>query len=420
VFVHDRVAPALQPVIEALERERAAGRSYPLDPSSVFSFRPATVPPKRYLSFHAIGAAIDINADSNPYREDNVLITDMPGWFVDVWVDAGWCWGGHWQQIKDPMHFSWMGPLHTPGYSIPEPIDPGSPAGDFTRVIRFATGLGPAGNGPRQFVMDMDRDGAPDAVRLDTASGGGISVTTAEAIHRFDTCTTLGPTPHGPAPSSLMLLADHTGDGRPDLWELTPEGEEIAVTVFTFASGFTQHLPTIHIEGVDPGASVLLGDHDLDGINDLHVVVPASPTTIEIRLGPDFDPSTPMAVPLQSDQGWRYSVGHRDADWVPDLYALSPDDPATLFILSGAEDFALSETAATAIGSHDGGPHAADLDGDGWDDLLFLDRDGSITGYLGGDRSGSPEADLTAWFLERGDLPWEYGSGCPADYGSFR
>ena len=78
--------------------------------------------PKRYLSFHAVGAAIDINSITNPYRGDNVLVTDMPEWFVKAWTDAGWCWGGDWQTIKDPMHFSWQGPLYTPGYPAAAPV----------------------------------------------------------------------------------------------------------------------------------------------------------------------------------------------------------------------------------------------------------------------------------------------------------
>lgn len=421
VFVHDRVAPALQAVIENLEQEKSAGRSYPLDPASVFSFRPATVPPNRYLSFHAIGAAIDVNADTNPYREDNVLITDMPAWFVDAWVRAGWCWGGSWQQIKDPMHFSWMGPLHTPGYPMPEPIPPRTPAGSFTRSVRFGTGLGPAGDGSRQFAVDMDRDGAPDGVRLVTAGpDGGVTITTAGAIHRFNTCTTTGPTPHGPDPSYPAAFADATGDGRPDLWELAPGNGDIVVTIFTFISEFTRHLPARLTEGVDADARLLLADHDRDGISDLYIVVPGSPTTIEIRLGPDLEPSVPTVVPLDGDPGWRYALGRRDADWIPDLYALGPGDPATLFILAGGDGFALSETLTTAIGVHNDGPHPADLDGDGWEDLLFMDRDGSITAYLGGDRGGTPDADLTAWLLNQGAIPWEHGSGCPVDHGPYR
>ena len=148
VWVHYRVAPALRAVIRNLEREAAAGRTYIIRSWDTGSYRAATIPPHRYLSFHAIGAAIDVNAWSNPHRLDNVLVTDMPAWFVKAWTDAGWCWGGHWQTIKDPMHFSWAGAPGHPGLSDarrrspPGPPRPTSPA-----TLSFATALGAAGGG---------------------------------------------------------------------------------------------------------------------------------------------------------------------------------------------------------------------------------------------------------------------------------
>ena len=59
----------------------------------------------------------------------------MPQWYVSAWRDAGFCWGGDWQTIKDPMHFSWKGPKATPGYDdVPAPFPPSTSAGDFTQV----------------------------------------------------------------------------------------------------------------------------------------------------------------------------------------------------------------------------------------------------------------------------------------------
>ena len=106
------------------------------------------------MSFHAVGAAIDINTSTNPYREDNALVTDMPDWFVRAWTDAGWCWGGHWQTIKDPMHFSWQGPLHTEtGPSVPAPVrtEPES----FTRFLELETSLGPAPDKAHLLLADL-------------------------------------------------------------------------------------------------------------------------------------------------------------------------------------------------------------------------------------------------------------------------
>ena len=147
VWVHDAVLPRVERAIANLEREEAAGNYYEMRAGDVSSFNPSPVSPKRYLSFHAVGAAIDINTSTNPYRGDNVLITDMPEWFVNAWTDAGWCWGGAWQTIKDPMHFSWQGPLYTTGYPPAVPTAPRTAASPFLRSVTFATVLGPAPDG---------------------------------------------------------------------------------------------------------------------------------------------------------------------------------------------------------------------------------------------------------------------------------
>ncbi|MFH1331036.1 MAG: M15 family metallopeptidase, partial [Actinomycetota bacterium] len=193
VWVHEAVLPALQRVIANLEREEAAGNYYEIRSGEVSSFRPATVTPKRYLSFHAMGAAIDVNTTTNPYRGDNELVTDMPEWFVKAWTDAGWCWGGDWQTIKDPMHFSWQGPLDTPGYPATAPATPRTRAGTFRRSLTFPTVLGPAPDGSAWFLADVDRDGAPDAVRVHPwTAAGNLGVEIAQALYEFRAgCTPL-------------------------------------------------------------------------------------------------------------------------------------------------------------------------------------------------------------------------------------
>ena len=56
-------------------------------------------------SAHAFGIAIDINPGTNPYSS-TTCSTDMPPGFVKLFTDKGWGWGGNWNSIKDPMHFS--------------------------------------------------------------------------------------------------------------------------------------------------------------------------------------------------------------------------------------------------------------------------------------------------------------------------
>lgn len=57
----------------------------------------------RTWSKHSI-CAIDINWTTNPYGR--TLRTDMPMWFVRLWLDEGWGWGGNWRSVKDAMHMS--------------------------------------------------------------------------------------------------------------------------------------------------------------------------------------------------------------------------------------------------------------------------------------------------------------------------
>ena len=166
VWIHSAARPAFDAAVANLEREQAYGNYYEIRAGDVSSFRPSTVPPKRYLSFHAVGVAIDINTSTNPYRADNALVTDMPDWFVRAWIDAGWCWGGDWQTIKDPMHFSWQGPLHTAGAPAAAPAPVRTQPEPFLRAISLPTSLGPTPDGAHLLMSDLDRDGAPDAVRL--------------------------------------------------------------------------------------------------------------------------------------------------------------------------------------------------------------------------------------------------------------
>lgn len=63
-------------------------------------------------SLHAFGIALDINWNTNPFRKDNVLVTDMPKVMVrnilrirtnnDMQV---WRWGGNYRTVKDAMHY---------------------------------------------------------------------------------------------------------------------------------------------------------------------------------------------------------------------------------------------------------------------------------------------------------------------------
>jgi hypothetical protein len=419
VWVHSRVAPALDLVIRNLEREAAAGRTYRIRSWDTWSYRAATVPPGLHLSFHAVGAAIDVNSTTNPYRPDNVLITDMPAWFVKAWTDAGWCWGGAWQTKKDPMHFSWQGPLATPGYRVPAPYSPWHAPADFTRTVSFTTALGATAEDGTLLMADLDRDGAADAVRVRPwTPAGHLGVEAAQAIHGFETCSTADVTAWPGAAVGTRLLADYDADGRPDLWDIDTSGPTAVVSIYSFASGFSdriEHLVTAF--PVTPGAVFLAGDHDRDGRTDLYVVRPGNPGTVAVWRDWGDAPALEARLPFAVRPHWRFALGERDGDGVPDLFALEPGDVPRLRIVTAASGFTgRAEALDLPGGVPDGAFAVEDLDGDGRGDLYFLDAAGRLTVHLGGQRTVT-DAQLTYWFREARDGHWQRGQGCPVDPG---
>lgn len=57
----------------------------------------------RSMSKHSWGCAIDFNWSTNGYGASN---HDIPDWFVQLFADEGWGWGGNWRGTKDWMHVS--------------------------------------------------------------------------------------------------------------------------------------------------------------------------------------------------------------------------------------------------------------------------------------------------------------------------
>ncbi len=77
-------------------------------------------------SYHAYGLAIDVNPFHNPYLRGDLVIPELASAYTDrenvregmifdgdvvveAFADIGWSWGGHWNTLKDWMHFSSSG-----------------------------------------------------------------------------------------------------------------------------------------------------------------------------------------------------------------------------------------------------------------------------------------------------------------------
>lgn len=57
------------------------------------------------VSAHSFGLALDINPSTNPFSYTR-CISNMPPAFVQMFTSRGFGWGGNWNSLKDPMHFS--------------------------------------------------------------------------------------------------------------------------------------------------------------------------------------------------------------------------------------------------------------------------------------------------------------------------
>jgi len=418
LYVHQRVMPALERVIANLEREAAAGRRYTIRAGFTSSYNPITIPGRRHLSYHTVGAAVDINSNANPYRTDNVLVTDMPAWFVKAWTDAGWCWGGDWKDTKDPMHFSWRGPLYASEDEVPAPFPPLTSASGFRTAVTFDTALGEAPAGSIHLMADMDRDGSPDAVRLRAWTPyGHLGVEVAVGEHDYETCLLHDITVRPPSGEAGYALVDWTGNGRPDLWAFDTSGDSVRVEVYRWASRYRKRAVIVSEAPAESAVALLAGDHDRDGRSDLYVVRAGSPGSVEVWAGPRFtDLLTRANLGVAVSAGARVALGDHDVDGVPDVYLLSPGEAALLRVASGGRGFALVAPIRTAVGGHPGSTlQIADYDGDGREDLIFFDRDGTVTVYPGGRRAAG--ADLTGWFSASFAKDWEFGEACAPNPG---
>lgn len=77
--------------------------AYPIRMIGCFAARHKMSNPKRSLSLHAYGVAVDINWDKNKVGSSG----DIPAGIVALFKQFGWSWGGFWTKPKDPMHFQY-------------------------------------------------------------------------------------------------------------------------------------------------------------------------------------------------------------------------------------------------------------------------------------------------------------------------
>jgi hypothetical protein len=386
--LHERMRPALKQVEARLAQEAANGKYYGIVDRYTFGYTARTVGGSYRVSQHGLGNAIDINSTRNPYTTGR-LKTNMPSWFVNAWSDSGFCWGGYWISVKDAMHYSWRGPLFTPGITqLPKAYPPSTSPESFTRTMHTDTVAGELDDTRFRLLMDGDGDGAVDVVNVtDMPSGVVIDVVRARrgylgcAVSRYPTSTT--------AQGSKAINGDWDRDGAQDLWVID-DADGLNITAFLRFGDFTETEHTTVAAG--PGDAYLSADHNVDGWGDLYIFRHDGDSwSVEVLSGADRFATTLATGSFSGDASLTFTAVDRNRDQVPDIFGVGGNGS---LIADGASSFSSVESIA-GIGGNPADIAGADFDGDGRHDLVTL-AGTSIKVYAGNTRLTGVR--VTSWF----------------------
>jgi hypothetical protein len=415
VRVHALALPAFELVNENLAVEYARGNYYPVTVAYGHAFRAVTGGSQR-MSFHAFGTAVDINPAQNPYNDADppVLVTNMPQWYVQAWQDAGFCWGGDWNSIKDAMHFSWMGPAATPGYPVsPAPQTPVTTQEGFAR-IGFSGPMGIAAGSWNYDVADRSRDGAPDIYAWRWLGEGEIRLEITSAFGDFrdvgireNIAVAGGPGSHG------VTFADYDGDSRADLWVVDWATDQVTIYADTHgdADRFTQVIAQATL-GVDNGVVLLAGDYNGDRLLEAYVI--DSTGFLTILAGADGFQTPLVAAATGARPQWnRFDLDDYDGNGSADLFAMSKVGQQVYIANGFGTGFGTGPYWSAGV-PKSGQTQVGDYDGDGRSDVYHLEN-GSATVYLGGRRAQGE--DLQSWFHHADFSPWDAGPECVGPFG---
>ncbi|HJR92823.1 MAG TPA: M15 family metallopeptidase [Acidimicrobiia bacterium] len=413
VQVHRGLIPSLTRVEANLAAAAARGLDYQVRAAYTSAYNARTSVAHDGISYHGLGAAVDINSISNPYSLDGDLITDIPAWFSQAWEEAGMCWGGNWNHVKDPMHFSWEGPKATPGAAIPAPLPPLTSARQFTAraglhdVVFGADSFSP-------IVAEMSGDGAPDVARI-RPWGDDAVLETAISRAGYRDCSVWRWWLDDPPPGT-PLLGDVAGTGRPDLLYPDESGATLVFARLAAADGYARTADIVTGATTSPGRRYTFADIDGDAADDL-VVLWATEGSLAIEVWSAqsafktlIRSATVDGVDLEDDV--RLGVADRDVDGKDDLFLVKPgEQTSTVTVISGRDVSAVAEVIAAAGVAAGDSVGFEDYDGDGRPDLVVATAEGTLEAWLGNSPlAGSP----SAWFVPddfecpEGTVPYFY------------
>jgi hypothetical protein len=374
--VHPRMAHALALATANANESLDDGMAYRIDARSTFSTATRTISGVLRISRHTYGTAFDINASSNPIRKDNELVTDLPDWWVQAFVDAGFCWGGLWIGSKDAMHFAWQGPAFSGVEELPLPFEPLTTQMPFIRPAASIHVI------PRErpatiatALADADGNGALDVIRV-VDNGRDLVLDVSYASRRHNACSAnrvvvadIGSVARG---ARALGFGDMDGRGGQDLWIANDQNGFLRFTVRWAYGGFSaETTATTAIPTPSPSAWISTADYDANGKLDVIVVDrnaievwsinPATGATSEL-----LRTSNPMSG---ADD---YFLGDLDLDNRPDLFAVHSGEISSTLAKDAYRNVSM-RTHPLALPGGLKDVRAADYDGDGRIDLVTFD-----------------------------------------------
>jgi hypothetical protein len=387
--VHERMAPAIEALDSNLFAAISNGLDYGVFKAYTFSRNSRTIRGGYRVSQHGFANAIDVNTNANLYSGANVLITDMPPWFVKAWTDAGFCWGGNWIESKDAMHFSWRGPLFTPGVmALPASVPPLTSQESFTRLIHAVTVPGTLMSTTARLLMDADADGAADVVNI-SSSGTGQIIDVLSARAGYNGCAVTRYISPTDSDAGTVIHGDWNRDGAQDIW-MIDDSSGVKVTALLNYGGFQASDPVSVT--TDAGDAYLAADHNVDGWADLYVLRHDGVAwSVEIFNGADRFTTVLATGSVIGPADLRFTAVDRNLDHTPDLFGIGS---AQSLIADGASGFVSVESVTGFPGAFDD-IAGTDFDGDGRHDIAMLTGD-SLRVYAG--NSALPGVTATSWF----------------------
>ena len=399
LLAHERMEPALQLVDAAISDRQASDDAYVIRNQTTYSTAARTIAGSVRMSRHTFGTAFDINAHANPNRSDNQLVTDLPEWWTQAFLDAGFCWGGLWIGSKDAMHFAWQGPAFSGMSTLPLPHAPttlAKPIRAQSAQVPVVPGELPGTAGT--LLADADGNGAVDVIRL-VLDDEVVIVDASVASRGHNACSSRRSIVAGlgtlPARAHSSGLGDWDGRGGQDLWFVDDRDGRLGLTVRWAFGGYAAETSAVtDVPTPSSSAWITTGDVDVDGDLDLFVIDGSSFTVWEV------DPTSGATRLLLDTENPHEGADHHmlgdgDLDNRPDLWSLVGDE---LVVSHAQTGYAGIDRRHTPLDLPQGILDAvmSDYDGDGRVDLVTFDgRMKSV--WLGNTRlaDGLP---LETWF----------------------